>query len=277
MRREWDISVEEGEADAVRHRSHDQLSLPIEPDELTKQLDLWANVKFDFDSPENAAGGQLGSLDDEYKAFAYEGEEKPVKRQKYDFEAALVGFGGVDVGGVSSVAGVPGGVTAPAPASALAVDTPHTIDSISALLRETPSAPLLHAVTGGAETHDDEQDNEDRNDEDKIIRRRRFKKLPMPPVQQRDGESYEQAKKRTEKEHRDAEAAAKRELEEDKRRRNTAASARFRVKKKAREAALEQEANQYKGRVEQLEKEVGDLKRENGWLRGLIISSNSRA
>ncbi|TIB11633.1 hypothetical protein E3P92_02833 [Wallemia ichthyophaga] len=249
--------------------SHDQLSVPIQPDELTEQLDLWANVKFDFDSPDNAAGGQLASLDDEYaNALTFDTDQKPqIKRQKYDLDAALAGVVG---------AGGAGGAQAnSAPASSVPSLLPQsepTLETISALLKEAPSAPLLsNSTTNNAHEEDDDDEH---NDEDKVVRRRRFKKLPMPPVQQRDGESYDQAKKRTEKEHREAETAAKKELEEDKRRRNTAASARFRVKKKAREAALEQETNEYKGRLEQAERAVSDLKRENGWLRGLIINSN---
>ncbi|GAA5855479.1 hypothetical protein JCM8547_007850 [Rhodosporidiobolus lusitaniae] len=60
-------------------------------------------------------------------------------------------------------------------------------------------------------------------------------------------------------------------IEEDKRRRNTAASARFRVKKKQREQALEQTAKELRDRVSALEKEVDALRTENGWLRGLVI------
>ncbi|GAA5873284.1 hypothetical protein JCM1840_000018 [Sporobolomyces johnsonii] len=60
-------------------------------------------------------------------------------------------------------------------------------------------------------------------------------------------------------------------IEEDKRKRNTAASARFRVKKKQREAALEQSAKDLRERVAVLEKEVETLRTENGWLRGLIV------
>ncbi|GAA5903443.1 uncharacterized protein JCM6883_005005 [Sporobolomyces salmoneus] len=59
-------------------------------------------------------------------------------------------------------------------------------------------------------------------------------------------------------------------IEEDKRRRNTAASARFRVKKKQREQALEQTAKELQDRVAELEKDVETLRTENGWLRGLI-------
>jgi uncharacterized protein YhaN len=57
----------------------------------------------------------------------------------------------------------------------------------------------------------------------------------------------------------------------DKRRRNTAASARFRLKKKEREAALEGKVKELKTKMNELENECEDLQRENGWLRGLII------
>ncbi|SCV71233.1 BQ2448_2821 [Microbotryum intermedium] len=59
-------------------------------------------------------------------------------------------------------------------------------------------------------------------------------------------------------------------VEEDKRRRNTAASARFRIKKKQREQALESTAKELRDRVAALEAEVAGLRTENGWLRGLI-------
>ncbi|KAF7985080.1 hypothetical protein HWV62_8953 [Athelia sp. TMB] len=58
---------------------------------------------------------------------------------------------------------------------------------------------------------------------------------------------------------------------EDKRRRNTAASARFRMKKKEREAALEARAKELEGRVGELERECEGLRRENGWLKGLVV------
>jgi hypothetical protein len=58
---------------------------------------------------------------------------------------------------------------------------------------------------------------------------------------------------------------------EDKRRRNTAASARFRLKKKEREAALEKRAKELELRVGELERECEGLRRENGWLKGLVV------
>ena len=58
---------------------------------------------------------------------------------------------------------------------------------------------------------------------------------------------------------------------EDKRRRNTAASARFRAKKKEREVALEKRSKDLEGRVSELERECEALRRENGWLKGLVV------
>lgn len=58
---------------------------------------------------------------------------------------------------------------------------------------------------------------------------------------------------------------------EDKRRRNTAASARFRLKKKEREAALERRSKDLEVRVSELERECEGLRRENGWLKGLVV------
>lgn len=59
--------------------------------------------------------------------------------------------------------------------------------------------------------------------------------------------------------------------EEDKRRRNTAASARFRVKKKQREQALEKTAKEMTDRAEKLERRIGVLEMENRWLRSLVV------
>ncbi|CAB4493868.1 hypothetical protein RhiirA5_348682 [Rhizophagus irregularis] len=64
--------------------------------------------------------------------------------------------------------------------------------------------------------------------------------------------------------------------EEDKRRRNTAASARFRIKKKMREQALEQNAREMSEKAEVLENRVKELEREIKWLKNLLIEKDSR-
>lgn len=69
--------------------------------------------------------------------------------------------------------------------------------------------------------------------------------------------------------------AARNAAEEDKRRRNTAASARFRVKKKQREQALEKTAKEMTDRVSVLETRIQQLETENTWLKGLITEKSS--
>lgn len=64
--------------------------------------------------------------------------------------------------------------------------------------------------------------------------------------------------------------------EEDKRRRNTAASARFRVKKKQREQALERQAKELADKTKALEDRVMRLETENEWLRGLVVERDGR-
>lgn len=73
----------------------------------------------------------------------------------------------------------------------------------------------------------------------------------------------------------DFEENARVAAEEDKRRRNTAASARFRVKKKQREAELEKRAKEMTDKVQQLEGRVQQLETENKWLKGLITDRGS--
>lgn len=62
--------------------------------------------------------------------------------------------------------------------------------------------------------------------------------------------------------------------EEDKRRRNTAASARFRVKKKQREQALEKTLKEAQDKSSKLEAKVSQLELENRWLKNLITEKN---
>lgn len=64
--------------------------------------------------------------------------------------------------------------------------------------------------------------------------------------------------------------------EEDKRRRNTAASARFRVKKKQREQALERTVKEVTDKNTALEARINQLEVENQWLKNLIIERNGK-
>lgn len=73
---------------------------------------------------------------------------------------------------------------------------------------------------------------------------------------------------------RNLEEASRVAAEEDKRRRNTAASARFRIKKKQREQALERTVKEATEKNAALEARVQELERENKWLKDLITEKN---
>lgn len=71
------------------------------------------------------------------------------------------------------------------------------------------------------------------------------------------------------------EEASRFAADEDKRRRNTAASARFRVKKKQREQALERTSKEMLDRCTALEQRISELETENKWLKDLITEKNT--
>ncbi|KAK4684861.1 hypothetical protein P7C73_g5301, partial [Tremellales sp. Uapishka_1] len=64
------------------------------------------------------------------------------------------------------------------------------------------------------------------------------------------------------------------EIEEDKRRRNTEASARFRLKKKEREQALERRAKELEAQVATLSSEKASLEKENTLLKFIVVNGN---
>ena len=70
------------------------------------------------------------------------------------------------------------------------------------------------------------------------------------------------------------EEASRMAAEEDKRRRNTAASARFRIKKKQREQALEKSAKDMNDKVSRLENRVTTLETENKWLKDMLMEKH---
>jgi hypothetical protein len=61
---------------------------------------------------------------------------------------------------------------------------------------------------------------------------------------------------------------------DDKRRRNTAASARFRIKKKMREQALQNTACEMTEKAQRMEQRVHELEREIKWLKALVVEKN---
>lgn len=120
--------------------------------------------------------------------------------------------------------------------------------------------------------------------------------LPKPPVmdptqlaaflqqQQQQQQQLQQQQEKTQTRTRKSTAGVKRALEDkkeedgsaedDKRRRNTAASARFRIKKKMREQAMEHTVKEMAAKSEALQSRVNELELEIKWLRNLLIEKN---
>ncbi|KAH7914484.1 hypothetical protein BJ138DRAFT_385990 [Hygrophoropsis aurantiaca] len=86
-----------------------------------------------------------------------------------------------------------------------------------------------------------------------------FSSMPQAPANSSPQETGDQS---------DSETVS---IAEDKRRRNTAASARFRIKKKQRTLNLERTVADLTGRTEELEREASELRRENGWLKEIVL------
>lgn len=53
-------------------------------------------------------------------------------------------------------------------------------------------------------------------------------------------------------------------------------TARFRIKKKQRSLNLERSVSDLTGRAEELEREAAELRRENGWLKEIVMLKGSR-
>lgn len=85
------------------------------------------------------------------------------------------------------------------------------------------------------------------------------------------GKKATNASKRTASRQISLEEQSRIAAEEDKRRRNTAASARFRVKKKIREQALEKREKELSDEVSALNKRIMQLETENKFLKNLVV------
>ncbi|RXW22892.1 hypothetical protein EST38_g2946 [Candolleomyces aberdarensis] len=97
---------------------------------------------------------------------------------------------------------------------------------------------------------------------------------PLPPPQEIS--SSRSARGRSSSTTEDLTEAERGVIGEEKRRRNTAASARFRIKKKQKTVNLERSVSDLTGRAEELEREVSDLRRENGWLKEIVMLKGTR-
>ena len=251
--------------------SSDSQDLLAYPD-LSAQLDLWTNLTFDSDEPYAHRHDEPQSS----KAAEEERDKSPVTGEKairdghtnvvvnqhdaaqpFDFNSFLAGFSTEPYNGQSSQLSQLPSIT-PSLAQLLALHSNHapsTSHAVSAQYNPPSARPSS-------------------NSEESFVpaKRVRTRKASITTV---DSPNYREDSVSPS----DATAPTGNPLSaaEDKRRRNTAASARFRLKKKEREVALEGKAKELETKVNELERECEGLRRENGWLKGLVIGVTGAA
>ncbi|KAJ8521846.1 hypothetical protein ONZ45_g1521 [Pleurotus djamor] len=240
--------------------------------ELAAQLDLWANISFDNEEPQPLArGGEEDKGDEEHeeieaaRAAIRDGHINVVTgtnvgnnlgHQQQQHAASNAHFPSADLNAFLSSFGVnPFAAPAPPPLQAqTSTVSPSLLQMLAMqahfqnLKPQTASSPPPSASATSPSTEDTPPS-----------KRARTRKTSIEPPAS------------------DTSAATPVTPAEDKRRRNTAASARFRLKKKEREAALEGKAKELETRVNELEKECEGLRRENGWLKGLVVGVTGAA
>ncbi|KAG5646249.1 hypothetical protein DXG03_004076 [Asterophora parasitica] len=262
----------------THHDNHDLLAGHSYPD-LSAQLDLWTNLAFDDDGHDDKYRKQK-SQSDEVEEEALEaavraghvnvvaptniGSNSPTPHpSSFDLNAFLAGFG-ID------------------PYSAPQVQNqnqvPHSSSSIAPSLAQLIA---LHAAPAGgapfsapatAAAHTPPTTSTTESISAPPAKRTRTRKASVSTVTPADSpeDTYREDTPPTS-------GGPPVSAAEDKRRRNTAASARFRLKKKEREAALEGRAKELETRVNELERECEGLRRENGWLKGLVVGVTGAA
>ncbi|KAG5352590.1 hypothetical protein C0989_001624 [Termitomyces sp. Mn162] len=239
----------------VHNDSHDLLAGQY-PD-LTAQLDLWTNLAFEDEAPLSA------KADDPYARKRTEEEEEEAVLQSPTTESAMHD-GHINVVTAREQQQQPFYLNALL--SGFGIDPfhaqPHLAPSLAQLLAlhasPPPVAPPAYPVMALPREEPTAPPQKRSRTRKASVSTSATATPPMEP-------------------HADAPTGQVISAAEDKRRRNTAASARFRLKKKEREAALEAKAKELEQRVNELERECEGLRRENGWLKGLVVGVTGAA
>jgi Basic region leucine zipper len=252
--------------------SQDLLSLSQFP-ELSAQLDLWSNLAFESDEPlvrasDKKSGGESEesphSVEDDEEDDAEDGQPAqadnhvnvvtgdpiPTAEEPRTASRPLNTF---DIGNILATFGIdPFAVPVVVPSTS---STPSLAQILSLYQHTAQPPPPVPAVA-------------ESNSQSKGVKRARVRRSS---VSKGTGDSSTDGASPSPTPSQSGTMSTPLTAAEDKRRRNTAASARFRLKKKEREAALEKKSKELEIRVTELERECEGLRRENGWLKGLVV------
>lgn len=218
--------------------------------DFSAHLDLWTNLAFESDEPLAPHKRKLDDDDDD----AVLSPTAPPNAPPLDFNALLAGFG-------------VGPILIPAPAQQNAPPQAPSLAQLLALHAHTSP----YAVPSPPSTTTTPSPSVPSAPNPPPSKRIRAQKPSPSTDDNTDPHSPTSAPPSPEESTQSELNSTAPSPAEDKRRRNTAASARFRLKKKEREAALERRAKELEDRVVELERECEGLRRENGWLKGLVV------
>jgi len=255
---------------ADSHDSQDLLNLSHFP-ELSAQLGLWTNLAFESDEPPADLNGDKKSGGDEPTSSTHSAEDdeeedandgQPAQPDNHDNVVVANPISPrstqphtppnpvntFDIGSILAGFGIDPFMVPP-------VQSTYTSPSLAQLLSLYPHAAYPPPPASASAEQSTQQP---------AAKRARARR---PSVTAGTSDSANDSAPPTPA----ASAVAPVSVAEDKRRRNTAASARFRMKKKEREAALERKSKDLEIRVNELERECEGLRRENGWLKGLVV------
>ena len=251
---------------ADSHDSQDLLNLSYFP-ELESQLDVWTNLAFESDEPahrndktgRDEATQSTHSVEDDEEDDPEDGQPAqadnhdnvvmadPVPSRPIQPRTASRPLTAFDIGSLLAGFGVDPFVVPPVQSTAA---TP----SLAQILSLYPNAAYPHPPTPISGEH---------SSQPSAAKRARVRRPSVAGTSEHSTAGSPPANEQL----KDTPLTAA----EDKRRRNTAASARFRLKKKEREASLEKKSKELEMRVNELERECEGLRRENGWLKGLVV------
>ncbi|CAO0802792.1 unnamed protein product [Mucor circinelloides] len=212
----------------------DDSPVPLSEEALSEELAIWANAQFTFDTKPGQA-----LADDSYKAVA----------DQHDLFATFASLNDLQPQNNNLMNTYLNSNNYLLPSTSSSVKTIQPTQQQQQLQSQLPRiapAPLQQQPQTKLPIH-------------------QIQNTPSVPSKKRKASIA--VKESNDEEHTDA-------IEEDKRKRNTAASARFRMKKKLREQALEQTAKEMTIKAEALEKRVIELEKEAKWLRALVVEKD---
>ncbi|KAG8863508.1 hypothetical protein FRB96_008248 [Tulasnella sp. 330] len=256
--------------------------------DLAAQLDLWTNASFTSDEPFTSGIGQDSNVDggEEKNQKDMGGAASEIIKRKRDI---LAGKKGIQVQQAMPALGHPSPYDLPALLSIAAAGNPFPAQSmnLNQLLALQAFPNPFHAAFGGgiptftqapAFTAPPTMPASAAKADGPPNKRAKTRKTSAtaPSVSARTSIAPSEAADEGDDDRGDQDddgesSSRPGNMTEDKRRRNTQASARFRLKKKEREHAMEIRSKELETKVGELEKECEALRRENGWLKGLVV------